>query len=258
MKHFTTGSRLRNWISLILLQSTLIGVAGANDSSLDWSGTPRMMQGGGTISMQSEVVRIEIGRKTYRVRCDFVFRNKGAATTVRMGFPDNSLERGGDSNETLRSGFTNFRSWVDGRRVQTRLMRGAPDPNNLATYWHTKAVRFPAHRTLRVRDEYTAGIGSELTFMSRLASYTLHTGASWNGPIGRSEIIVTFGPHAPLPLKVNAWPFRQSVLNERVAMQKMTSWMRQYGRVVYQGPGKPKVSGRTLRWIRTNWKPTTK
>lgn len=249
------------WCAALCLQSTLSGSwtsVRANDSSLDWSGSPRMMQGGGTVSMQSERIRIDIDRQKYHVRCDFVFRNRGAATVVRMGFPDDSLERGGDPGEALRSGFENFRSWVNGRRTPTKLMRGAPSEDGVATYWHTKTVRFPARNTLRVRDEYTADIGGELNFLSQLASYTLHTGASWNGPIGRSEIIVTFGPHAPLPLKVHAWPSQVNIYENKAALQKMSSWMRQGGRVVYQGPGKPRVSGRTLRWLRTNWKPTTK
>ena len=258
MKHFSAVAKVGVWLGVLALQSTLSSAARANDSSLDWSGTPRMMQGGGTVAMQSEVVRIDIGRETYRVRCDFVFRNTGAATTVRMGFPDESLERTGDVSETITSGFKNFRSWVNGRLVKTTLMRGAPDQYG-ETFWHTKSVRFPARSIVRVRDEYTADIGGELTFISQLANYTLHTGASWNGPIGRSEIIVKFGPHAPLPLKVNAWPFKRGdIVSEPITMQKMSSWMRQYGRVVYQGPGKPKVQGRTLRWIRTNWKPTAK
>ena len=259
---FLLRERLFRWsvAALVAAQSTLGTVQNvrANDSSLDWSGTPRMMQGGGTVSMQSEVVRIDIGRKSYRVRCDFVFRNRGAATTVRMGFPDSSMERS-SPDEELRSGFTSFHSWVNGRRVKTTLVRGArqaEESDGGNTFWHTKSVRFGARSTLRVRDEYTAEIGSELSFMSQLASYTLHTGASWNGPIGRSEVIVAFGSHAPLPLRVHAWPSRGQISDEPEAMRKMGVWMKHYGNVVYQGPGQPTVRGRTLRWVRTNWKPT--
>ena len=69
----------------------LTGPAYANDASLSTSGTPKLMSGHPSISMESEVVRMLIGKEKVSVNCEFVFVNHGPATTVRMGFPDNEV-----------------------------------------------------------------------------------------------------------------------------------------------------------------------
>src|SRR5207248_4478290 len=106
--------------------------------------------------------------------------------------------------------FRYFRSYVDGARVRTRVVRAGPD----AHFWHVKTVRFPAHGRRVIRDVYEEAVGEQLLLVrncavAHQAAYTLRTGASWRGRIGRAEVIITFrrrrmrGPLAPArnPLK---------------------------------------------------------
>src|SRR5437868_13850348 len=75
----------------------LAAAAGANDAALSYGGTPKMLGGHGSVSMQSELVRMKVGEKMVDVDCTFVFANPGKACTVRIGFPDQ--EYGGDESE---------------------------------------------------------------------------------------------------------------------------------------------------------------
>lgn len=102
-----------------------------------------------------------------------------------------------------------------------------------------------------------------MTFLSQLAGYTLHTGSSWRGPIGRSEIVVTFERAPNRTLRVIALDSLKSnpkleLYQEDAAVARMVTLMKKWGNVVYSGPGRPHVQGNTLRWIRTHWRPTIK
>ena len=117
---------------------------------------------------------------------------------VRMGFPDQGRDADDPDEEVAnwksappRSTFTAFHSWVNGEPVPTELVRAA----SAGKFWHAKVVRFPAHGRVTVRDQYTQPVSGQITRVNAAAhqiAYIVHTGASWHGPIGRTEIIVTF------------------------------------------------------------------
>lgn len=235
-----------------------VGVAQANDTELAYGGSPRMLKGHSTVSMRSEVVRMWIGKSSVKVDCRFVFKNTGPACTVRMGFPD----EGGEflnENGKLSSVFTSFRSYVDGQPLTTELVKGA-DGN---TIWHAKMVSFRRGATRIVRDVYTAPLGGSVALEPvTMAEYILHTGSSWRGPIGRSTIIVAFSPGAittPLhPVWVRDVGLDETGDDYTRAAQIMRRELKRPGTILYQGPSRPLVRGRTLRWRRTNWRPTEK
>lgn len=244
------------------------GVAQANDASLDLSGTPRLMAGHPSVTMQSEVISLVVGRESVVADCRLVFVNTGSACTVRMGFPDDSWERDSSTPEDapFKSSFTSFQSYVDGKVVPTRVESG-PQANGLNTIWRVKSVAFgtrgKSRSTRRVREKYTVPIGGEMTFLSKLAGYTLHTGASWKGPIGRSEITARFDR----PLKRGQMrAISMAALNtggrdvtEGDTMGRIGEALRRTGTVVYEGPGRAQVlAGHRLRWVRTKWRPTRK
>lgn len=239
----------------------LVSAASANDGGISFGGSPGLLKGHPTVLMRSEVIRMTVGEEVVTVDCRFVFENSGPACTVRMGFPDEG--RGADDpdedepHNPPTGTFTSFRSYVDGHPVATQLIRAAAR----SRYWHAKTVVFPAHSRHVVRDVYTVTVGAQITPVNSNAhqtSYILHTGASWHGPIGRTEVIVKFdrkrmtGPLAPQ--RVTAGQLRKS----RGSPVWGRDWSKQRNRVYYQGPSRPEVDGTTLRFLRSNWRPASK
>lgn len=233
--------------------------ARANDGGIAWGGSPKLLSAHPTVAMQSEVIVMNVGAQNVSVDCRFVFKNYGRATTVRMGFPD---EGSGDTPHEIgyqienpkkvATAFTSFKSWVDGKRVKTQLIRSdEPDKS-----WHAKSVYFPASSTRIVRDLYTVPVGGQIGTNGYYSqtSYTLHTGASWRGTIGRSTIIVNFintgGADNLKPVSIRDL----KVENDNIEFVDWSKLPR--GTVIYKGNTRPTAKGRTLRFVRTNWNPT--
>src|SRR5262249_9573094 len=129
---------------------------------------------------------------------------------VRMGFPDQGQGAANpdedEEHNPPKGTFRSFESWVDGRSVKTKLIRAA----HLGNFWHFKVVAFPANKQVSIRDRYTVNVGlsSSYGFPLHQTSYILHTGASWHGSIGHSEVNVLFqskGVRAPIELKKLTW-----------------------------------------------------
>lgn len=212
----------------------------ANDSYLPESGSPQILSAHKTISMEKETIKIKVLEKTIEADCWFVFKNNGPAANVRMGFPDDNGSLGSDGGTT---GFLHFNSYVNGKWTQAQSFR--QDGN----YWKVKTVAFPANSTTIVRDKYTANIGAVIidnSSTARMAAYTLHTGASWKGNIGRSVVEFTFD-FQPRPVAASTSIIRG-----------LTSKYLSGGKIVHRGPSKPTVADKTLRFVRTNWRPTEK
>lgn len=243
----------------VTLAAVLLAVGGlasrANDTDLTYGGTPRPLNGSSTISMMDEVVKMVVGEKWVTVDCRFTFENRGPARKVRMGFPD----QGGEPDEDVhgnplpvRGTFRVFKSWVDGVLVRTSVIRGEERGDR----WHVKQLTFPANSTVHVRDYYEVEVGSTVAYSpvsASLADYVLHTGASWRGNIGRSEVDVTFR-RAGLRGPITARPMPKLDVHGKVS----PPWRIDRRTVYYQGPCAPTVSGATLRFIRTNWRPRPK
>jgi len=90
------------------------------------------------------------------------------------------------------------------------------------------------------------------------ARYILHTGASWRGNIGRCEVVVQFKnrritgtPHLAKLQHVAVTEDTSTMIPTQVAAVRRNT-------VVWTGPAKPSVSGRTLRFVRNNFKPSEK
>jgi hypothetical protein len=69
--------------------------------------------------MVREVVKID---RNFHVRCDFWFKNTGAAADVQMGFPESLGEMG-------EPGIRNFQTLVDGKKVEAVRKEGAVNPS---------------------------------------------------------------------------------------------------------------------------------
>lgn len=255
------------WFALFLTAALFAGStvpARANDGGISYGGSPHLLSGHRSVRMASEVIRISVGSEVVRTDCLFRFHNTGPACTVRMGFPDRGVGASDPDEETdaqtvmktpAKTTFLSFRSFVDGRPVKTRLVRGSKG----GEYWHTKVVRFPAHATVLVRDVYTERLGGGITSVkggsgnARQFGYVLHTGSSWHGTIGSSRVIVAFEDKR-LPNSLRAVPLEQ-VANHNDG-RDLKGEAPTPDTVVWSGPGAPVVKGRTLIFTRTNWRPT--
>jgi hypothetical protein len=207
--------------------------------------------------MVSEVVRLHVGKRIVRADCRFVFRNEGPATTVKMGFPDEDSAREGEKGKSV---FKSFRSWVDGRSVTTRIEEDDNDG-----VWQVKQVDLPANKTVVVRDVYSVSPGMGFqggTWWMSYAAYTLHTGASWKGSIGRADVYVTLLTGLPAPKRLvpkQALDYKEAALDFDKASE-LRKWNRMLRRhrntVFWTGPSKPTLKGRTIAFHARNVEPS--
>lgn len=241
--------------ALLLLLGT---VAMANDGGISLGGSPGLVNGHPSVRMEKEVIRMTVGEQSVTVDCRFTFTNHGPATTVRMGFPDYGLgandpyeERNTEWDKTKPvSVYTSFRSWVDGKRAPTELVRSKVE--NQA--WQAKMVTFDQGQTREVRDLYTMPLGGGVFDSAGSiseAGYVLHTGASWHGSIGSTLVVVTFNrKDMPGPLRAIYGKSVEDIMSGKVGSPASKN------EVICAGPGNPTASGKTLTFKRTNWIPT--
>ena len=160
----------------------------ANDTAIQGAGgTIQPMRLNSSIRMVKERVDVKLrGTKPARVRCEFVFKNGGPATTVKMGFPAHAV---GDVRPLRPTDLRHFRSWVDGKRVKTSFMRAKPTKEYSYKAWYVKEVRFAAGQTRRVIDTYEGNLG-EVSNGQVFFTYMLHTGRNWKGKIGEAVVVI--------------------------------------------------------------------
>jgi hypothetical protein len=252
-----------------LLQSALLASIGilllsvsarADDGGISFGGTPYLLKGHPSVSMQDEVVNIDIHKDIIKVDCKFLFHNSGPECTVRMGFPDQGLGaeepyQGEDvpMSARVKATFLTYDSYVDGKKVPTKLV----PTDDRGLYWHAKTVTFKAKSNCIIRDTYTLKPGAQVTAengMYQQTYYILHTGASWHGPIGKAKITLNFAPDAQAsPIKL------QPVSKAAGSDPPHLKWSQlPVGTVLYEGPCEPKVEGQSLHFVTTNLRPALK
>ncbi len=244
-------------LSLVALEQQAVF---ADDGGISFGGSPHLLKSHATVSMKSEVIKIDVHDKKIAVDCYFVFHNDGPACTVRMGFPDQGLGAAepyqGEEvpkGPGLHATFLTYDSYVDGKKVPTTLL----PTNDRSLYWHAKTVRFKAQGDTIIRDVYTLPPGAQVTSgngMYMQTYYVLHTGASWHGPIEKAEISVKFAPDAvAVPIRVQSL---KALPGHDLAHLDWTKLPK--GTVVYEGLTEAKQDGQTLKFVRTNFRPTVK
>jgi len=245
-------------VPVIVLGASTMAIA--DDADISFGGSPRMLSGKTTVVMQSEVVTMTVGADNVAVDCQFVFRNDGPACDVRIGFPDTG-EGGADPysidhyDKPLPNGtFDYFRSYVDGKRVEVKIVREASRNGRI---WHAKVVHFGRGQTVRVRDVYSTVVGVRSggypgysgPFYS--TSYVLDTGASWAGNIGRAEIVVHMKRPGQSPVRLASYVAAGKPDPYSIPWPKFPK-----GTVLWQGPCQPVLKGDTFRFVRSNFEPT--
>jgi hypothetical protein len=169
------------------------------------------------ISMDSETVRIALGRKSYIVDATFYFFNHGESTRVAVGFPEVGSAGGViDATYELLSQLRlkNFETWVDGVAFEVKDVPGEvfldgkkteyrsvedlfknklePEKTDYAEVkevrWLVKEVPFGGHRKTAVRVRYRTQTGVDGN--PSHADYIYGTGRSWKGPIGKIQFVI--------------------------------------------------------------------
>jgi len=225
-------------------------MAAADNAALTSGGQPRMMDHHLSIAMESEIVRLVVHWDRVETDCSFVFANHGKACSVNMGFPDFGLWAYAESRQkTPHSMFKKYASFVDGKPARTKLVLG----KDAGEQWQTKTVSFPANGKRIVREAYTTELGGIAgPQVWGVASYLLHTGASWKGNIGKATIVVTFAPDSELAAPIDM------VFNnlQKVGAKTIEGQLKKRGGIIASGPTKPTIKGRTLTFAKQNWRPT--
>ncbi len=176
---------------LVLMVSLAAFPLAADDTAVQGSGgVIQPMAEHPSIVMQDMDVHIGITFDHALVNCTFIFRNEGAETTVKMGFPERGILT---ADSTSPRGFTTFRTWVDGREVYARIEGLKTYPEGAWRRWRTKTVHFEAGQTRRVEVEYQTPLG-EVSDGSRLFEYEVQSGGSWKGPIEHVSIHLYLSP----------------------------------------------------------------
>ncbi len=207
-------TRLRPTTAAMVVAATaLCCMVGADEAALT-------VQGGAVapvyehpaISMDRCIVNADIYPDDSLVRCEFLLRNQGGATSVLMGFPAS-----GAYGEVQEIGFSprveDLRMWVDGQEVSTDLRPGyMPNTYLPQTSWYIRRVPFAAGQTRAVRVEYTQPIAFD-RLGDRYFRYAVTTGNSWHGPIGEVQITLRWTPEwewTARATRTGPWRFRLS------------------------------------------------
>jgi len=208
-----------------------------------------MMSGHPTISMALEVVKLIVHGKKVETDCTFVFKNSGNACSVNRGFPDCGMWAYDMERKKPETMFKSFRSYVDGKAVKTKLVLGADKHEQ----WQAKTISFSKGGVRVVKEAYSTDLGGIAAWgFIGAASYILHTGASWNGPIGKATVTVEFSPELEL-----ATPFDiKYVASQANLKDKDFEEIQKPARLLVLGPGKPSVQGHSVVFEKRNWKPT--
>ena len=223
-----------------------------NDGWMPLQGSERHWSEHPTVQMVSERIVATIFDGYAIVECHFVFRNNGKDCTLRMAFPDDASH----SQEGNDGGFDWFKSWVDGKWADTAIMTVEEEKARFGIRrWRTKTVAFRAHQSRTVRDRYKVRNSTQFLVSSRVQGfdYVLQTGSTWKGPIGKSEIRITFDEKAFGPNLRFVASGRFPSLSDLRAYER--TWRAHKNWVSCSGPSEFTASGRTVRFSRTNWKP---
>lgn len=257
---------MKSWRFLLIAVSVAFAwsctlPADADDGILYYHGGPQLMKGGANIRMVQEFVRAKVGMKTAKVYCRFVFRNEGPATTARIGFPDgNEQDREHiDDPIVLKPGLRGFRSCVDNRPVTVRVERADLRKSEFA-FFHVKNVRFGRNQTRVIEDWYETPLNVSNAWSnadspnapyplweSRSFSYTMSSGASWKGNIGKATVQVDF--ESANLRSPNLAPFN-------IVEHKSIPWNDlPKSRIYWQGFSKPTVRRGGVVFYRRNFEP---
>ena len=214
------------WMLMAVSIFWLFTAAHADDSAMfEVAGTVAPMGSHPTVRMLREKVDIKLGLFSAKVRCEFVFKNEGSATTVKMGFPEVGYEYHPElqqSKQTEKRTQTHFESWVDGKPVKTTFTYSTGDEYGEYQAWTVKEVKFDKGQTRTVVNKYEGRVSP---FWEESFRYVLSTGRNWKDKIGKAIITVD------------------------------TSELQRYWRVIPRTPKGAVTKGSSINWVLKDFEP---
>ena len=187
----------RHLITTIFLLLFLLPLqAFANDGYSGGVGETPMPRNSKDIIMEKEVVHVILHEDFAEVECAYQFKNTGKAQAVMMGFP----ERPHQDSDFLP--ITIFRAYIDEKEIPVKMTEVTLEQGQFGyeeygekSNWFIQEVPFEAGERKVVVNRYLGPHGGTVSpassYMTNFA-YILHTGATWKGKLGRSDVIVTF------------------------------------------------------------------
>ena len=168
----------------------LVAAALLNDGWMHSSGSEQpFSKQHASIQMVKEHLHFDIVKDDAKVRVEFTFKNHGEATTVEMGFPEQTY-KGGD--------LAKLTSTVDGKPVAVqRKLISMDDDEAFYEYAWVKSVHFEKGQTRTIVNTYVQGLGGD-TSGHRFFGYTFATGATWHKNIEEIRVTYTFDPKSGL------------------------------------------------------------
>lgn len=166
-----------------------------------------------SVRMVREKINLTVRPDTSaKVVADFWFYNGGPATTVTMGFPEESDGDISGAYFQRHSDFKEFRSLVDGRPIKVQRVMSQIRENGGKALW-IKKVRFGKYQRRHIRVSYITD-GSNDSNGYRGHSYAF-TGGNWQGLVEESVLTVKFLPRGAWWVSGNGWKGNQLTFQRR-------------------------------------------
>jgi hypothetical protein len=155
------------------------------------------------IRMDSEQVKIRMGKDSYSVDAGFIFYNTGETVTELVGFPKaNYLTTRRYKGPT---NYLRFETWVNGKKAKIinryhyskpmtsgdfylHAKKGTMFPSQEIRLWLVHSVKFPGHAYTKIRTKYQS---LYFDYFGQLqARYIIGTGRHWKDRIGKAVFFI--------------------------------------------------------------------
>ncbi len=171
----------RKVILMLLIQ---VGVLYANDTGIKGAGgTLKIKESENNISIQNELLNIDMFSDHYKISVQYDFLNDGVEKKILTGFPEYKF--GTQSYTPIR----NFNmKYLNGENIPTTFKEADErvSPAMKITGWYTKEITFKEKSTTTVKLEYESDYASSGFY--KLVSYLFGTGKTWKNNINNLKI----------------------------------------------------------------------
>ena len=184
---------MKKVIFLVLLFTTLIShYSFSNDAYLEVAGgnvTPidsPFASAHSSITMKSEVIKIDLQKDYYHVHVNFDFYNEGETQTIKVGFPQWHY------GTSQKSDFRNFTSTSNNKITEYEIINDKETPankNHLIDKWYVREITFPSKQITKTSVDYDCDYG--VAGYNKSIEYLFGTGKTWKNPIGSQTIEIT-------------------------------------------------------------------
>jgi len=185
-----------------------------------------------SVRMESEKVVIDLYNDSSVVRCLFNMKNLGEHEKLQIGFPEMSFYH--FRIKSIADEINRFNVKENGKAMKFAFSdslrfnneyRKKVEHYQIKEEWYLWETEFQKGETKTIEVQYTLPCGMQYKSNKCYFTYLLHTGANWNGTIGKAEIIINL---------------------KDIALDSISS----------QNPANCEISGNQLIWTFSDLEPT--